>query len=80
MQALGSGGNTTFLIDPSPAATALDAMWALITGSRIAIGKLPPGTYNATATFHGNAIYPPATAVAKMVVSPSCPLTAIMLS
>ena len=81
LQVLRSDGKATFSIDPNrAAAAALDMLGGLFTGEHATISKMPPGAYNMTATYNGDGIYPPATAFAKLLISPTCLFTTIVLS
>ena len=73
-------GKATFFIDPNAAAAVLNVLRVFIINGQATVGKLPPGAYNVTATYIGDGVYPPATASAKLLVSPTCILTTIVLS
>ena len=73
-------GIATFVIDSNPAAAALKVVKDLFTRGQTTIGELPLGAYNMTATYNGDGIYPPAIAFAKLLISPTCLLTTLVLS
>ena len=80
IQVLHPDGGATFVIDPNPASAMLKVVGDLVTGGQTTTGTLPPGTYNMTATYNGDGIYPPAVAIAKLRISPTCLLTTVVLS
>ena len=80
MQAVISNGQATFRINPSHATVAVNTLEGLFTKNGAMFGKLLPGTYNATAFYHGDSTYAPTSADAQLVVTPSCPFTTVTLS
>lgn len=80
IQVLRLDGKATFVIDPNPALAALEVIGDLVTGRQTTTGKLPPGTYNMTATYNGDGVYPLAAAGAKLLISSTCLFTTVVLA
>ena len=75
LQAILSHGQANFVILPvDHTAAGIEALGGLLSKEGAKLGKLPPGLHNATATYHGDGTYAPATANAALYVSPTCPL------
>ena len=80
MQAVLLHGQADFLILPvDHTVAAINALGGFLNKKGAKLGKLPPGIHNATATYHGDSTYAPATADAALFVSPTCPLTFLSL-
>ena len=80
VQAALSHGQATFpilLVDHAVA--AINALGGFLNKKSAEPGKLQPGLHNATAIYHGDDTYAPATANAALFVSPTCPLLFLSL-
>ena len=73
-------GKASFVIDLNPTTATLDVIGDFVNGGHTEIGKLPPGSYNMTATYNGDEIYPPAVTGAELLISSTCLLMTVVLS
>ena len=81
VQANVTSGRAAILIQPvDHTVAAINALGGFVHVKGAKLGKLPPGLHNATATYHGDGTYAPVAATAALYVSPTCPLTFILLS
>ena len=75
-----SNGQAVFKIQPvDHTASDIATLGNLFAQGGTRYAKLPPGSYQAMATYGGDSLYVPGTAAGTLVVAPTCPFQTIAL-